>query len=169
MDSTSKTIPAVWIGSLHAYNCGSLIGEWTDASNLARLQEVAERVVVRGGGEEFALMDFQGFGEMIGEYTPLDRVAQIAGAIEEHGEALIHYAGFEGLPEGVDVDELVQGFEDAHVGGGYDSLKDYAEDFFHEVFEVPDRIAPYIDYEAFENSLDCDGYRCIDGHVFRPA
>jgi len=164
-----STTPSVWIGSLHAYNCGSLVGEWTDAADLDQLRGVAERVLKEGGGEEFALMDYEGFGDLIGEYTQLERVAEIAAAIEEHGEAVIHYANYSGLGDGVDVDELVQGFEDAHVGGGYDSLKDYAEDFFHDVFDVPDGIAPYIDYEAFETSLDCDGYRCIDRHVFRPA
>jgi len=169
MTTKVSTTPAVWIGSLHAYNCGRLIGEWADASDLDQLREVEARVLAEGGGEEIALMDFQGFGEMIGEYTPLDRVAEIAAAIEEHGEALIHYAGFAGIGDGADVAELVQGFEDAHAGSGYDSLKDYAEQNFGEFFDVPDKLAPYIDYEAFEASLDCDGYRCIDGHVFRPA
>lgn len=165
----TTTTPAVWIGSLHAYNCGSLIGQWTDASDLDRLQEVADRVLKRGGGEEFALMDSEGFGDLIGEYTPLDRVAEVAAAVEEHGEALIHYATYKGLGDGVDVGELVQGFEDAHAGSGYDDLKAYAEERFHEVFEVPDHLAPYIDYEAFETTLDCEGYRCIEGHVFAPA
>src|SRR5690349_19968143 len=114
-------------------------------------------------------MVFEGIVEMIGEYTPLNRVAEIAAAIEEHGEALIQYAGYKGLRDGADVDELVEGFEDAHAGSGYDSLKDYAEQHFEDFFEVPDKLAPYIDLEAFENTLDCDGYRCIDGHVFRPA
>lgn len=169
MTTKTATTPAVWIGSLHAYNCGRLVGEWADASDLDRLREVEARVLAEGGGEEIALMDFEGLGAMTGEYTPLDRVAEIAAAIEEHGEALIHYARFKGLPDGIDVDELVQGFEDAYAGSGYGSLKDYAEQHFEDFFEVPDKLAPYIDYEAFENNLDCDGYRCIDGHVFRPA
>lgn len=167
MTAKTATSPAVWIGSLHAYNNGRLTGEWTDASDLDQLREAETRVLAKGGGEEIALMDFQGFGEMIGEYTPLDRVAAIAAAVEEHGEALIHYATYMGLGDEVEVDELVQGFENAHAGSGYDSLKDYAEERFHEVFEVPDHLAPYIDYGAFETTLDCDGYRCIEGHVFR--
>lgn len=169
MTTKTSTNPAVWIGSLHAYNCGRLVGEWTEADDLDLLREVEARVLAEGGGEEIALMDFQGFGEMIGEYTPLDRVAEMAAAIEEHGEALIHYARFAGLGDGADVAELICGFQDAHAGSGYESLKDYAEQHFDEFFEVSDNLAPYIDYEAFETSLDCDGYRCIEGHVFRPA
>lgn len=169
MTARTATSPAVWIGSLHAYNSGRLIGEWADASDLDRLREVEARVLAEGGGEEIALLDFEGFGDMIGEYTPLDRVAEIAAAIEEHGEVLIHYARFKGLPDGVAIEELVQGFEDAHAGSGYDSLKDYAEAHFDEFFDVPDELAEFIDYEAFETSLACDGYRCIDGHVFRFA
>ncbi len=162
----TATTPAIWIGSLHAYNCGSLIGEWTEAADLDQLQEAADRVVKRGGGEEFALMDFEGFGGMIGEYTPLDRVAAIAAAIEEHGEALIHYATYQGFGDEVDVSELVEDFEDAHSGSGYESLEEYAEERFEDFFTVPEELVPFIDYGAFANSLESDGYRFIDGHVF---
>jgi antirestriction protein len=169
MTPTETTSPAVWIGSLHAYNCGSLIGEWTDASDLDLLEVVARRVINRGGGEEFALMDYQGFGDMIGEYTPLARVAEIAAAIEEHGDALILYARSAGFSEEEAVEDFIERFESAHAGGGYESLKDYAEGLFHELHEVPDDLAPYIDYERFEQTLESEGYRFHDGHVFGPA
>lgn len=167
--AASTTTPAVWIGSLHAYNCGSLVGEWTDASDLDQLRKVAARVLRRGGGEEIALMDFQGFGAMIGEYTQLKRVAQIAAAIEEHGDALVLYASHAGFDAVDDVDDFVERFESAYVGAGFESLKDYAEDRFHELFEVPDALAPYIDYGAFENTLDCEGTWFDQGHVFMPT
>lgn len=169
MTTKTSTTPAVWIGSLHAYNCGRLIGEWADASDLDQLREVEARVLAQGGGEEIALMDFEGFGEMIGEYTPLDRVAEIAAAIEEHGEALIHYAGFAGIGDGAEVAELVQGFEDAHAGSGYDSLEEYAEERFEDFFDVPEELAHYINYRAYATDLACGGYRCIEGHVFSRA
>lgn len=169
MTATDLASPAVWIGSLHAYNRGSLIGEWTDAADLDHLEAVARRVVQKGGGEEFALMDFEGFGKMIGEYTPLARVAQIAEAIEEHGDALILYATGSGFGEEDDVEEFVERFESAHAGGGYESLKDYAEEHFHELQDVPDGLLPYIDYAAFEQTLESAGYRFDSGHVFRPA
>lgn len=168
MAATATTTPAVWIGSLHAYNCGDLVGEWTDASDLDQLQEVADRVLKKGGGEEIALMDYQGFGDMIGEYTMLDRVAAIAAAIEEHGEALIRFVSFSDFDDGDDLEEYVERFESAYAGG-WESLKDYAEDRFHELFAVPDHLVPYIDYEAYETTLECDGYRFADGHVFGPA
>jgi len=167
--AAATTTPAVWIGSLHAYNCGSLVGEWTDASDLDQMRAVAARVVRRGGGEEFALMDFEGFGDMIGEYTQLDRVAEIAAAIEEHGEALVLYAARADFDDHDDVDDFVERFESAYAGAGFESLKDFAEARFHEVFEVPDALAPYIDYGAFENTLDCEGTWFDQGHVFVPT
>jgi antirestriction protein len=165
----ATTTPAVWIGSLHAYSCGSLVCEWTDASDLDQLREVADRVLKKGGGEEFALMDYQGFGAMIGEYTPLDRLAAIAAAIEEHGEALISFASYSDFDNGDDLQEFIERFESAYVGGSWESLKAYAEARFHQLFDVPEDLAPYIDYEAFETALECDGYRFADGHVFGPA
>lgn len=167
--ATKSTTPAVWIGSLHAYNCGSLVGEWTEATDLDQLREVAGRVLRKGGGEEIALMDFEGFGGMIGEYTQLDQVAAIAAAIEEHGEALTLFASYSGFADGDDLEEFTERFESAYVGGGWESLKDYAEERFHEVYEVPDDLAPYIDYEAYETTLDHGGFRFVDGHVFGPA
>jgi antirestriction protein len=169
MTATETTTPAVWIGSLYAYNCGSLVGEWTDASDLDQLREVEARVLKRGGGEEIALMDFEGFGDLIGEYTPLDRVAEIAAAIEEHGEALLLYAARADFDGEDDLAEFIERFESAHAGGGFESLKDYAEDRFHELFEVPDALAPYINYDAFENTLDSEGVWFAEGHVFSPV
>ena len=169
MTATETTTPAVWIGSLHAYNCGSLVGEWTDASDLDQLQEVEARVLRRGGGEEIALMDFEGFGDMIGEYTQLDRVAEIAAAIEEHGEALVLYAARADFDGDDDLAEFIERFESAHAGSGFESLKDYAEGRFHELFEVPNALAPYIDYDAFENTLDSEGVWFAEGHVFAPV
>jgi len=169
MTATETTTPAVWIGSLHAYNCGSLVGEWIDASDLDQLHEVEARVLRRGGGEEIALMDFKGFGEMIGEYTQLERVAEIAAAIEDHGEALVLYASHAGFGADDDLAEFVERFESAHAGGGFESLKDYAEDRFHELFEVPHALAPYIDYDALENTLDSEGVWFAEGHVFAPV
>jgi antirestriction protein len=137
MTATETTNPAVWIGSLHAYNCGSLVGEWTDAFDLDQLQEVEARVLKRGGGEEIALMDFEGFGDMIGEYTQLDRVAEIAAAIEDHGEALVLYASHAGFDADDDLAEFVERFESAHAGGGFESLKDYAEGAFTNSLRSP--------------------------------
>jgi antirestriction protein len=167
--ATASVTPAVWIGSLHAYNCGSLVGEWTEATDLDRLREVAAGVLRDGGGEEVALMDYQGFGAMIGEYTQLDRVAAVALAIEEHGEALVRFAAYTGFSDGDDLEEFIERFESAYVGDGWESLKDYAEERFHEVYEVPDDLAPYIDYEAYETTLDHGGFRFVDGHIFSPA
>jgi antirestriction protein len=168
--STSPPItPAVWIGSLHAYNCGALVGEWVDATDLDQLRQVADRVLKEGGGEEIALMDCEGFGSMIGEYTQLERVAAIATAIEERGEALVTFASYEGFDDGDDLDEFLERFESAYLGSGLDSLKNFAESRFHELFEVPDHLSEYIDYEAFATTLECDGYRFAFGHAFGPA
>lgn len=70
MTAKTATTPAVWIGLLHAYNCGRLIGEWTDAADLDRLREVAARVLAEGGGEEVALIDFGDFFKVPDNLAP---------------------------------------------------------------------------------------------------
>jgi len=168
--NAGDTEPRVWIGSLAAYNAGRLIGEWVDATDEDVLDRAAKRVLAEGGGEEIALMDREGFGNTIGEYTQLSKVAEIGAAIEEHGEPLVLYAANQGWCEGDgdgDVHSLVQDFQDHYIGSGWESLRAYAEEDFHEMFEVPDSVAPYIDYDAYANTLDTSGYWIESRHLFK--
>ncbi|MGH2941073.1 MAG: antirestriction protein ArdA [Solirubrobacterales bacterium] len=169
--------PRVWIGSLHAYNNGRLVGEWTDADDLDVLQEAAKRVLELGGGEEFALMDNEGFGDMIGEYTPLDRVAALAEALTEHGEAFRFYC--EGEPtwaESEEVSELVETFEGAYCGQWDGALmgsplREYAEEVWPETMgeSLNDEVLSYIDWDKVATTYEHDGYWEQDGHVFMPV
>lgn len=168
--TANNPVPCVWIGSLHAYNCGRLIGEWVDATDLEELNEAAARVLRNGGGEEIALMDYEGFGDMIGEYTSLDRVAEIASAIAEHGEPLILFARHIGFDAGDDLAHLIEWFQEAYIGSGFDSLREYAEDAFADLLGLPPRVAeqvaPYIDYDRFQHELEISGHWIDSGHVF---
>lgn len=164
--------PRVWIGSLAAYNAGRLIGEWVDADDLDTLQEAAERVLKRGGGEEIALMDREGFGDLIGEYTQLERVAEIAQAIEEHGEPfVIFWTSEPSWFESLEIGEASDTFEEAYCGGGWDSMRDYAENLAEELGAIPDDLSwplTHIDWEGAARELEIgDGYWIQDGHVFR--
>ena len=161
--------PRVWIGSLSAYNNGRLIGEWCDADDLSTLEEAAARVLARGGGEEFALFDFEGFGEMIGEYTSLPRVAELAEALADHGDAFRLYCEHDkSWAESEEVSELVENFEDAYCGQ-WDSIKAYGEDDWPECREVPESIMAYIDWDLVEREYEHEGFWEQGGHVFRPV
>jgi antirestriction protein len=120
----------VWIGSLGAYNSGHLIGRWVDATDVDELREAQEGVqreaVAKVGpleaGDEFALMDREGFGDLIGEYEQLDRVARIGALIEKHGDEYIAWAEDADDP----LDEAR--FEEAKAGH-WDSDRAFAEEW----------------------------------------
>jgi antirestriction protein len=106
--------------------------------------------------EEFAIHDHEGFGNLIGEYTPIDEVVQLAEAIGEHGDKYV------GLREqGFDHDEAIDKLEDGYQGQ-YDSLEDWAEQFLDDtgLFEGLKGDSPlrmYFDYEAYARDAELNG------------
>jgi antirestriction protein len=139
---TTTVKPQVWIGDLCAYNEGDLHGKWVDATlGVDHLHDELKEILrtspawKRGGyPEEFALMDFEGFGNLIGEYTSLDKVAAIAELIEEHGDPFIAWAGacepdMEVAPD--EIAELGEQFQ-ASYKGEWDSEERFAEDYVEQ-------------------------------------
>ena len=75
--------------------------------------------------------------------------------------------------DNVGIDHATEdGFQDAYCGE-WDSEQAYAENLFDEMYahEVPEHIAPYIDYEAFARDLFMGDNYSIDSesgvYVFR--
>lgn len=156
--------PRVWIGSLSAYNAGNLVGEWVDATDLEAMEAVAAKLP----GEEIALMDREGFGNLIDEYTALETVAAIAEALVEHGDAFRFYCENEPCRIENDIQALVGEFEKAYCGT-WGSLRDYAENLAEELGAIPEDSAwplNCIDWEQAARELPMD-YWERGGHVFR--
>lgn len=171
MSASETTVdPKVWIGSLSAYNAGNLVGEWVDATDLKAMEEVAAELP----GEEFALFDREGFGDLIGEYTPLETVAKIATALEEHGEPFRLYVENQGYSLGPeDVDSCVGDFEEAYQGewGGLmtSPMVDFAQNLAEDIGAIDEDAAwpnNCIDWERAARELEGD-YWEQGGHVFR--
>lgn len=104
--------------------------------------------------EEFAIHDHEGFGNLVGEYTPIDEVVQLAEAIGEHGDKYV------GLREhGCDHDEAIGMIEDNYQGC-YDSLEDWAENFLDETGAfsgAPEVLKTYFDYERYARDAELSG------------
>jgi antirestriction protein len=127
--ATSTTAPRIYVACLAAYNNGILHGAWIDADQSAdELHEDVQKMLAASpepGAEEWAIHDFEGFGSLrLGEYEPLERVADIAAGIAEHGEAFAAWLSYDCDR---DPSELST-FEDAYWGE-WDSLRAYAEDY----------------------------------------
>ena len=64
----------------------------------------------------------------------------------------------------VDIDQAIEKYQGAYYGA-YDSFRDFAEQYFDEVNEIPDRLTGYIDYDAVARDYKAD-FSMFDGHVF---
>ena len=82
--------PQIYVACLASYNNAILHGEWIDATQsesdiMAEIYEMLENSPV-DGAEEFALHDFEGFGNAdIDEYTSIQTIAEYAYFIQQHG------------------------------------------------------------------------------------
>tara|TARA_R110002072_G_scaffold302578_2_gene486428 strand:+ start:2935 stop:3456 length:522 start_codon:yes stop_codon:yes gene_type:complete len=144
---TQKGEIRIYVACLAAYNNGILHGAWIDAAqDVDAIQcEVAAMLAASpiGGAEEWAIHDYEGFeGAPISEYQGFESVAELAAFIGEHGALggkLIEYFGG-------DLDEAREAIEDRYFGE-YERLADFAEESTENAHDIPEALAPYIDYE----------------------
>lgn len=168
MMTTTET-PRIWIGCLAAYNDGDLHGEWVDATDADELEEARARVLASSpisGAEEAFIADTEGFGDLIGEYTPLADVAELGALIEEHGPAFLAYVNNVGAEYAT-----ASGFEEAYQGEWDDEEAfgyNLADDMIEEL-RGDSTLARYFDYSAWSRDLFMGDYWSADnptGGVF---
>ena len=146
----------IYVADLAAYNNGVMHGTWIEVSG----DPDSIRDEIQGmlnaspmaGAEEHAIHDYEGFaGYPVAEYENIDVLCQIAEFIsefQEFGGELLNVVG--GLDEARRiVDEGYCGF--------YESLADYAQELTEQCGEVPEHLAPYIDYEAMGRDMELNG------------
>jgi antirestriction protein len=156
--------PRIYVADLAAYNAGRLHGSWLDADQeIDVLHEQVQAMLRRSpepGAEEYAVHDFENFGEFVPhEFEPLERLARIGRGISEHGPAFgawaAHCAGD---------DELLDQFEDA-FRGEWASLAAYTEELLDDLGAtatlsgVPEWLQPYVqlNVEGLSRDLELGG------------
>lgn len=152
----------IYVACLAAYNNGRLHGAWVDAAqDVDAIQgEVAAMLAASpiAGAEEWAIHDHEGFeGAPISEYEGLERVADMAAFIAEHGALggkLIEYFGG-------DLDEARTAIEERYFGE-YERLADYAQESTQNAHDIPEALAPYIDYEAMGRDWEINDLLVIE-------
>lgn len=174
--ASADTTPRVWIGCLHCYNCGRLVGEWFDAAGadeitLAQVHSGASRV--RQGCEELWVMDHENI-PVRGEMSPHDAAAW-AEAIEEADEhlrpALLAWvrSGTYTAQGNTDL-PVVSDFVDRYCGH-HESFRDYLEQHADDIamFEgASETLQSYFDWDRFADD-EAHGYiieDAPDGGVF---
>lgn len=157
-----KLKPMIYVACLAAYNAGHLHGEWLDAAREpADIHEDIRSVLINSpikSSEEYAIHDYEGFGDIrISEYHGVTEVSRLALLIEEYGEAFAAYVNHIGEEYATE-----ESFRDAYHGH-WDSELAYAEHMFDELYlyQLPENLRYYIDYEAFSRDLFLDGYYSV--------
>ncbi|MCX6952674.1 MAG: antirestriction protein ArdA [Verrucomicrobia bacterium] len=153
---TTKTTPSIYVACLAAYNNGRLHGAWISAAQdeEAIQTEISAMLAAspEAGAEEWAIHDFEGFGELrLSEYEGIERVSALAAFIGEHealgAKVLAHFCG--------DIDEALSATE--NYRGCYESLADFAQELTEETSTVPAHLANYIDYESMGRDMEMNG------------
>ena len=160
--SATDTTPRVWIGCLHCYNDGRLVGDWFDAATADEVTTydvhgdshedsheelwvfVHENLPVRGE------MDPSEAAEWGRVYTEVD---------PEHWPALCAWveSGYY-VAEGTGDLPSISDFEDSYCGA-WESFEDYARevaDLIGLLTDVPEEIANYFDWDSWTRDLAFD-------------
>jgi antirestriction protein len=154
---TTTEAPRLYVACLAAYNSGRLHGAWIDAGTDAwAIWDGIAAMLAKSpvaGAEEWAIHDYEGFaGIRIREYEGIERVAELAGFIAEHGtlgaELYNHFGG--------NLDEAREAITDRYLGQ-YTRLADYMEEVTARSIAVPQQLAYYIDYEAMARDAEMSG------------
>jgi antirestriction protein len=124
----------IYVACLAAYNNGKLHGAWINAAQPAEdiwteinamLEASPENGYLGLKAEEWAIHDYEGLPR-ISEYESIERVAELAAGIEEHGDAFLAFLNYEG--DGVTADD----FNDRYRGE-WESERAFAEEHVSEL------------------------------------
>jgi len=164
---TQTTTPAVYVGTYHKYNCGSIFGKWFDLTDFDSPAEFYDACRTLHAGEddpEFMFQDLEGIPSQFASESSIDWdfIAAYRQAVDEgSAAAFVAWAEYTGQCD-------FEAFEDAHCGEAI-SEEDYAYEFVAEhglLDDMHDSLRSYFDYEAYARDLFSDGYVFHDGYVF---
>ncbi len=157
---SSKPI-RIWLGNLAKYNEGRLVGAWLSLPMDEEALKAAIAVIL-GKDEEWLLNDFEcdipGLRSEIHEHSNPFDLNKIAESVAEVDEFALLQMGHL-LELGYKFNEAIEKYEDVTVYQGM-RIIDVAEELVEDgcFGEIPESIAPYIDYEAIARDLEIDGY-----------
>jgi antirestriction protein len=163
-------MPQVYVSCISAYNNGILHGAWIDAAQdpddlRAAIQAMLQESPAEHA-EEWRIDDHDFYG--LEPPSNLEKLSELAFALEEHGEVYALWAGCIGLDYATS-----EGFKDKFIGS-YENLAEYAETLLEEQLnELPADLRFYFDFQRYGEDLDRGGdiIAILDGgqvHVFNP-
>lgn len=144
----------VWLGDIAAYNAGRLVGKWYSFP----LDEEKIREDFGEGVEEIVPMDFDGFpSALCSELYSIQELNAIYQSLEELDPILLENID-ELLEVGYDLEDLERIGTDFYYYEGCSNMADVAEEKISDgLWDVPDSLRGYLDYEAIGRTLETEG------------
>ena len=151
----------VYVANLEEYNEGKLVGDWISLP--IKENDFEDFLKTIGNPEEIAIHDYENnsdFGGLkIEEYSSIKYLNELIITLEEiKNKGLVN--------EFNSLYEALEDFEDAleHLESGnyvfYDGLtmEEVAHDYIKSNYTIPQDLEYYIDYGAFANDMETDGF-----------
>jgi antirestriction protein len=155
--SDNKTRSAVYVGTYHKYNCGSIAGKWLDLADYKDKGEFYEACKELHKDEvdpEFMFQDFEGIPEgMVSESHIDDEVWEWLELDDDDKDLLKVYR--ENINQEGTIDEARD-----HFSGKYNSVLDYAYEYIDGCYDLErmlGNLSHYFDYEKFAHDLEVSG------------
>ena len=164
----STTTPAIYVGTYHKYNCGSLFGKWfdlTDFDDKSDFMEACHDVHSNESDPELMFQDWEGIPEKFASESSVDWdfIEAYKRAVDDgKDQAFVAWVEYTGE---CDYDQ----FEEAWCGEAA-SEEDYAYEFVQEhglLSELPESLHIYFDYAEYSRDMFLNGLVFLNGHVFR--
>ena len=182
---------AIYCGTYHKYNCGSIYGKWMTLSDYADKEEFYKACAELHKDEsdpEFMFQDWENIPEgMVGESWVSEKVWDLMNADDDDIKIVQHYCNACSITveDYDDIDDLIREAKDCFVGyyesvedlgkemaemnlfqnlrpSSYDYMSKYDQKCFDRV--IAD-IENYFDFEAYGKSYTADWYE-DDGYYF---
>jgi antirestriction protein len=162
---TQNQTPRIYVACLAAYNNGKLHGRWIDCDQDANDIWVEINEMLSNSpepdAEEWAIHDFENWQEIkIDEHESIERIAELAQLLSEHGKAFALYCEYYGN------DSTLEDFQEHYLGQYKDE-----EDFVYQMWEQDGRLKKleelgipesYIDWEAIARDWFIDSYFSVE-------
>lgn len=171
---TQDKTPRIYCACLSAYNNGKLHGRWIDCDQDADdiWEEINEMLAAspEPDAEEWAIHCYENWeGIEISEHESIERIAELAQLLEEHGKAFAVYYQYYGDYA------TEEDFQDRYFGQYEDE-----EDFVYQMWEQDGRLKQleelninesYIDWSAIARDWFIDSFHSVEvgykeTHVF---
>lgn len=160
---SKNTHISVYVENLGMYNEGYSVGGWVSLPQSDEtISSIYDQITDEFHDEVF-IADYEcNIPEVkIGQYTDIDYLNECARQLEELDDYQIEIVSARVAMLSEDLDEAIDGVDNAHVYCNCDSMEDVAREDIEEsgiLRDVPEELANYFDYESYGRDLKINGY-----------